>query len=105
MQKGDGKKGEDTKGKSTSDAEIEELEEEAFLRGVPEHEIVIAKTAIWGEKTPNNDPNDPDAGERYWRAPEFVVPDLTGFELKPYVSRNVRNLGAGADEIEGTQKA
>ena len=41
---------------------IEELEEEAFLRGVPEHEIVIAKTATWGEKTPNNDPNDPDAG-------------------------------------------
>ena len=44
---------------------IEELEEEAFLRGVPEHEIVIAKTATWGEKTPNNDPNDPDAGGRY----------------------------------------
>eukprot|EP01048_Picozoa_sp_COSAG05_P018860 COSAG05_NODE_2839_length_2582_cov_2.163109_1_plen_492_part_00 len=52
---------------------VEELEREALHRGVPEHEIVVAKTAIWGAKSDNRDPNECDAPPLYYTILYYTI--------------------------------
>lgn len=55
---------------------------------IPESHVVTAINRIWPDKHHEVDEEGNIVGAGgTWRAPEFVVPDLEGFELKAYVSR------------------